>query len=117
MPHQYRSVSRGTGSFAAPGIIQGFFFYLPQVLRLPEGKLTMQVALMVATLVVQYVDWDSPIQQLLATYTTDATAIILLDLLTEIPEEVRFHHHCYFPPSRLTCCTFFKFVCPLSPGI
>jgi transportin-3 len=49
--------------------------------------LRSQVARVVAVLVVQYVDWENPIPTLITALAKDQTALILLDILCEIPEE------------------------------
>ena len=52
-----------------------------------EPMLRSQIALVVAALVLQYVDWERPIPELIAGLAKDGTALILLDILCEIPEE------------------------------
>ncbi len=49
--------------------------------------LRSQIARVVAILVVQYVDWEQPIPTLITALAKDQTALILLDILCEIPEE------------------------------
>jgi transportin-3 len=51
--------------------------------------LRSQIALMIASLVVQLAGWEQPIQQLIAEFANDQTAMILLDILTELPHEAR----------------------------
>jgi transportin-3 len=53
------------------------------------APLRPQIALVVAALTVQLSTWQQPVESLIAQFGNDATALILLDVLCELPEECR----------------------------
>lgn len=54
-----------------------------------SSRMRGQIALLVAALIVQLTSWERPVEQLVTQFATDQTALMLLDVLCELPEECR----------------------------